>query len=320
MGCGVPSPGELMDAGAKSCPNCPVCGGADVDRIGRLPDTNLFAGRFLDSTLTGGCLYRCKNCHIRFRFPIEDAEIYAALYDNQDTLAWPADPERPDWDRVIRYVTEHRTEGSVLDFGCYTGGLLARFGAAYERYGVEVNRAAAMEASNNTNRRVFASAEEIPEQQRFDVITACDVVEHMTNPAQLIGKLVSLLSDDGILIVTTGDGDNPLWNRFGANWWYCYYPEHLTFISKAWLDHVCGDLGASILYWEKFRYCSLSGVSRPFHVGLTYLYGWFPSVYLTLRRRFDKLRNRQGTTSVTGVGVSDDHLFVVLGKSVREQG
>jgi len=299
-------------------PRCPACKQDESIRIGRLPDSNLFAGVFLDRVLAGGSLYRCCVCNLKFRHPVGDAAVHEVLYDNQHTLAWPANSARPDWELIAQYVSEHKTTGRVLDFGCYTGGLLARLGDIYERYGIEINRAAAAEATKVTGHPIFSSIDEIPERLRFDVILACDVVEHMTNPTVLIEKLGSLLSEKGILIVTTGDSENSLWNRFGANWWYCFYPEHISFISRTWLVRISENLGLSLLHCESFKYANLKPASKPIHIALTYAYGWFPGLYLKLRKLIDALRGRPGTRSVTGMGVSDDHLFAVLGSS-REQ-
>ena len=293
-------------------PQCPTCSSSETVRLGKLPDSNLFAGVFLDHVLAGGSLYRCGGCYLKFRHPVDTPTAYEALYDNQETLAWPADIERPDWERVVEYLSSNRPNGRILDFGCYTGGLLARLGDSFERYGVEINRAAASEASKVSGNPTFSSIEEIPPELRFDVVVACDVIEHMTNPIETIRQLGALLSENGALILTTGDGENRLWNRFGANWWYCFFPEHISFISERWLKHNAKTLSLSPVHSETFRYCKLNPVARPVHVALTYFYGWFPDLYLKLRRSVDKRRGRQGTTSVTGVGVSEDHLFAVL--------
>ena len=204
-----------MNAG----PPCPACSSTETVRLGELPDVNLFAGMFLDHNLAGGSLFRCGACYLKFRHPTDTSTAYETLYDNQETLAWPTEETRPDWDLVARYVSRHRPTGRVLDFGCYTGGLLARLGDSYERYGLEINRAAAAEASRVTGNPTYSSMDEIPAQLRFDVVVACDVIEHMTNPVETIGQLGALLSEQGIVILTTGDGENRLWNRFGANWW-----------------------------------------------------------------------------------------------------
>ena len=163
-------------------PQCPACASSETVRLGKLPDSNLFAGVFLDHILDGGSLYRCDDCYLKFRHPTDTPAAYETLYDNQETLAWPTDEERPDWDRVVRYLSGQRPDGRILDFGCYTGGLLARLGDSYDRYGVEINQAAASEASRITGNPTFSSTDEIPAQLTFDAVVACDVIEHMTNP------------------------------------------------------------------------------------------------------------------------------------------
>lgn len=299
-------------------PCCPSCAKDETVRIGKLPDSNLFAGVFLDRDLAGGSLYKCKICSLTFRYPIDDAMTHEELYDNQKTLTWSLQSERPDWELIARHVSEHKTRGRVLDFGCYTGGLLALLEGEYERYGIEINRAAAAEAAKIAGRPIFSSVEEVPEQLRFDVIIACDVVEHMVDPVSIIRELGHLLSENGILILTTGDSENSLWNRFGANWWYCYFPEHISFISKTWLDLNAENLGLSLLHCETFKYAELKPAAKPIHVALTYFYGWFPDLYLRLRKFTDTLRGKPGTNSVTGVGVTDDHLIAIM-SSGRQQ-
>jgi SAM-dependent methyltransferase len=299
-------------------PHCPACTNVQTVRLGKLPDSNLFAGTFIDRVLDGGSLYRCKKCTLKFRYPIDDAAIYDSLYDNRNTLTWPANAQRPDWELIVQYLSEHQASGRILDFGCYTGGLLERLGDTYDRYGVEINHAAAAAASRITGRPTFASIDEISGQLRFDAILVCDVVEHMVNPGDILERLGMLLSENGILILTTGDSENPLWNRFGANWWYCYYPEHISFISETWLQRNSEELGLAMEHCETFRYTSLKPTARPIHIALTYFYGWFPNIYLILRKVIDSLRGKPGTSSVTGVGVSDDHLIAVL-RSNRKQ-
>ncbi|MDX1516533.1 MAG: class I SAM-dependent methyltransferase [Woeseiaceae bacterium] len=296
-------------------PACPCCGSGEAAQIGKLPDINLFAGVHLDGALDGGYLYRCRRCHLKFRHPLLSADAYAALYDNEETSSWPADEARPDWERITSYLDRHRSGGRVLDFGCYTGGLLARLGAGYERFGVEINKSAARLASQHADCPVWTSLAGIPPDRRFDIIVTCDVVEHVENPADTIGQLLRYLEDDGILVITTGDGDNRLFNRYGANWWYCFYPEHIAFISKPWLDARGPGTGFRVEHVENFYYCEIGTLERPLHLALTVFYGRLPRTYLALRRAFDRLRGRPGITSVTGVGVTDDHLLIVLAKA-----
>jgi 2-polyprenyl-3-methyl-5-hydroxy-6-metoxy-1,4-benzoquinol methylase len=281
--------------------------------LGKLPDSRWFAGKHLAHALPGGDLYRCDHCLLKFRYPVHRVEIYKELYDNAAIATWPADTARPDWDLISGHILEWLPQGgSVLDFGCYSGGLLARLGSAYERYGVEINRAAAAVASERIRGRVWPSIDDLPTNLRFDVVVVADVVEHVENPAELIHKLTALLSDHGILIVTTGDADNFLWNRFGANWWYCFYPEHIAFLSKSWLQYFSQRAGLVIVRCETFRYCKQSVIRRSVGFLFTCCYGWFPAAYLRLGGLLKEMLGRPGIKSVPGNGVSADHLFLVL--------
>lgn len=296
---------------------CPCCDGTDVSVIGKLPDCSLFAGKRLEQPLPGGVLYRCRHCHLKFRFPMHDTAIYERLYDNATVSTWPSDTNRVDWNLITNLVLEHLPQGGrVLDFGCYTGGLLARLAPAYERYGVEINHTAATVASNKANARIWSTVDDIPSELRFDVVIAADVVEHMTNPLSLIDKLVALLTNRGILIITTGDADNSLWNRFGANWWYCFFHEHVTFLSKGWFEYLAQENGLSILRYQVFRYSRRAAVHRAIDAMFMYFYGWFPAVYLRLANTMNKALGRPPIASVSGNGVTADHFLIVLSRKV----
>jgi SAM-dependent methyltransferase len=235
-----------------------------------------------------------------------------------DTTTWQADASRPDWELVTTYVSQTQTQGAkVLDFGCYTGGLLEQLGPQYQRYGIEINRGAAAAASQHIGQNVWSSVDEIPSGLQFDAVIATDVVEHVTNPLLLIEQLSSRLSDNGLLIITTGDADNYLWNRFGANWWYCFYPDHISFLSRSWLDHVSDVAAVSVVNCESFRYHNSGLVHRFLDLVFVYWYGWFPSTFLHFGRLLSKLRGRPALTSLPGVGVSRDHLFIVLRKAAK---
>jgi 2-polyprenyl-3-methyl-5-hydroxy-6-metoxy-1,4-benzoquinol methylase len=293
----------------------------EVTLVGKLQDSHWFAGKYLTTSFSGNNLYQCRHCHLKFKYPLLDAASYQQLYDNASISNWSADTIRPDWDLIIGHILAHlRQGGRVLDFGCYTGGLLARLGSAYERYGLEINRAAADVASKELCRRIWTSIDDIPGGLRFDVVIAADVVEHVPDPIGLIDELTKLLDNDGILIITTGDADNYLWNRFGANWWYCFYPEHIVFLSKAWLGYLFRRTGLTITHCESFRYCRKSAINRIVDTVLTYGYGWFPVAYVRLGRLLKKILARPEMTSVPGCGISADHLFIVLTRGLKHEG
>ena len=297
---------------------CPCCESKELFEIGKLPDSQWFAGTRLEQPLPGGWLYRCRNCHLKFRNPVQTADVYAQLSDNAATTTWSGETVRADWDLISAYIAKTLPHGgNVLDFGCYTGGLLAQLGTRYQRFGIEVNRDAADITSKNIGHNVWSSVAELGDEFRFDVIILADVIEHMTDPLLLVRQLTAKLSDNGVLLVTTGDADNSLWNGFGANWWYCFYPEHIVFASVAWLRYVSEVAGVTVVDCETFRYFNLSLPRRILDVMQTYFYGTFPTAFLSLVRLLRKMLGRPDTTSIPGAGLTRDHLFVVLSRAAK---
>ena len=48
---------------------CPTCYSTDVAWIGKIPASNRFAGKELEEPLGRSGLYKCKVCHLWFRYP-----------------------------------------------------------------------------------------------------------------------------------------------------------------------------------------------------------------------------------------------------------
>lgn len=298
-------------------PLCPCCGADDVNLLGRLPNSEWFAGRHLSHPLSGGCLYRCSGCRLKFRYPIETADTYDALYDNAETGTWPTVVSRTDWELILAQIKRLVPNGgNILDFGCYTGGLLSQLDRRYKRFGVEVNRDAARIAERDGGARVWPTIHEIPLEQRFDVIVMSDVVEHVPNPVALFEALSTRMANGGVILVTTGDADAPLWNLFGANWWYCFYPEHIAFISLVWARKTLCTQGWSILRHLRFRHGRLGTFRRLANFALACVYGMAPRTYFRAMTGLKAYTGRASVTSVPGNGVSADHLLLVL---CREQ-
>jgi SAM-dependent methyltransferase len=315
----VNAPAPALASGSAG-PRCPDCGSARLRSLGALPDVAYFAGRRLAAPLAGGALMQCRDCDLRFRHPALAGAAYAALYDNAELGAWAAGPLRKD-QRLVQEVVQEVVEGvartgagpaRVLDFGCYTGDFLAALPSALHKAGVEVNAAAAAVAARRSGARVVAALDALPPAMRFDVIVAMDVIEHVPSPQALLTQLLDRLASGGSLVITTGDGGNALWRLLGARWWYCYYPEHIAFVSARWLAYHVPRMGARVRRVERFNYLERT---RP-----GALDRWRALVKYLLRpgrhaaRRARALAEEGRDPGVPGIGLTRDHLRVVLTK------
>jgi SAM-dependent methyltransferase len=300
--------------------NCPDCGCDDLRRLGALPDVAFFAGSRLEQPLPGGQLMHCTRCDLRFRHPHLGSATYDKLYDNARADTWVAGSLRVDQRLVqalaqgaVREPAERAGDAPrVLDFGCYAGDLLASLPAGFHKFGVEVNATAGARAASRAGARVERDLDHFASDLRFELIVAMDVIEHVPSPRALMKRLVERLAPGGRLVITTGDGASWLWRLLGARWWYCYFPEHIAFISRRWLRYHAVALGVSVQQARTFNY--LDRAERP-----RFVRGWKalsryvrkPADYALQQQRHSA---QHGTDlGVPGIGLTRDHLLLVVG-------
>jgi SAM-dependent methyltransferase len=299
-------------------PACASCAADDSQRIGVLPPVSVFAGRQLPDALPPSSLYRCSNCGLLFRYPILTACEYDSLYAHAQTACWVDDPARMDWSLIAEHLERHAPVGaSVLDFGCHTGGLLKRLGSRYARTGIEVNEAAARLAKDKTGAKVVAGLAALPPGERFDYATAVDTIEHFADPGRVIASLLDALKPGGTLLVTTGDSENRLWRIAGARWWYCFYPEHLAFISERWLRDWLRRSGRDARLQEarRFRHMRLSPMRFALQACMVLPFLAAPSAYAWLLGRLRRALGRDGAVYPPGAGLARDHILLVIRKT-----
>lgn len=285
---------------------CPDCGSPEVRSLGALPDVAFFAGRRLQAPLPGGRLLHCRACDLRFRHPLRDD--YDRLYDNEAVDAWAPGALRPDQRRVLELIEQRSEARSVLDYGCYTGEFLARLPMHLQRHGVEISAAAGAVAEQRAGARVTRTLAQQPPGQRFDLIVAMDVIEHVPSPRRLLAELLERLSEGGLLVVTTGDGGHPLFRLAGPRWWYCYYPEHITFISRRWLQAHVAPCGGRLLAAESFDYLEATSRAQRWRAWLKYLAR--PAHHA--RKRQAQLQRTGIDPGVPGIGLGRDHMLVAI--------
>jgi O-antigen biosynthesis protein len=98
---------------------------------------------------------------------------------------------------------------NVLEFGCATGYMseVLRQRRRATVTGIEISEAAAEVARARANRVVVGDAETLDfgdafSSERFDAILFADVLEHLRDPATLLGRVRPLLSDRGAVIAS----------------------------------------------------------------------------------------------------------------------
>jgi SAM-dependent methyltransferase len=299
-----------------SAPACRVCRSEEVEDLGALPDVDYFAGRSVGMPLPGGRLWRCRGCHFVFRHPVLTDDDYARLYREGTAEVWAVSrQDREDFKLVAEYLT--RVNGSkgadILDVGCYTGQLLTSLPALYRKYGVEPSVAAARIASERGAVIVADTVRHLGGlTQQFDIITACDVIEHVIDPVAFLATLSDRIRENGRILISTGNADAWLWRVAGSRFWYCYYPEHISFVGPRTLPAVAARCGLELADLISFNYTRWGSLPRVRALAGALLYGASPAVYHFLRGR---ARDDISQFNPPGCGATRDHLLCVFSKS-----
>lgn len=243
-------------AGAPAEPACRQCGSGGLHPMGPLPPATVFAGQPLEPPWPGGDLYRCGRCGLGQRHPVRPQAEYDRLYAAAPTGVWASADLRPDQRRVkARIEADRPLGGAVLDVGCYDGRLLAALAPHHARFGVEASDAAAAQARRQGVAIVARRVDELDAVARtFDVVCAVDVIEHLPDPRAFVATLARRVAPGGLLLLSTGALDTPAWRWAGGAYWYCGFPEHLSFVSAAWARRVAAELGLVAEHVERFAY------------------------------------------------------------------
>jgi len=100
---------------------------------------------------------------------------------------------------------------AILDAGCGSGALLNELNKRYpgrELTVVDLSQTAIKYARKNMPDILFEVKNifKITAEKKYDIIFCAEVLEHLLNPALALKKLSSLISNDGVLILTVPDG------------------------------------------------------------------------------------------------------------------
>jgi 2-polyprenyl-3-methyl-5-hydroxy-6-metoxy-1,4-benzoquinol methylase len=201
-------------------------------------------------------VYFCAGCGCEFLEPQPDdaelAEIYDAEYflgdhdeaSDQRVAALKSASAALYLDRLATVL--NGTGKRLLEIGCGTGDfLLAAQSRSLEVNGVEFSPVSVVTA----NRRLGA---ELVQQgtienasfprQHFDVIAACDVIEHTRSPKEFLARAYSLLRPGGVIFLVTPSLDS-LSRKLLGNRWMEYKVEHLFYFGQKSLARLLIDAG-----------------------------------------------------------------------------
>jgi len=196
--------------------------------------TSRLHGRFFQ-------VVECTNCHLRTLFPLPPAatiiDAYASVTDENYFVIEPA--RTTAFTKLLqRLEKDVPPPAKLLDIGCYTGlfPYLAQQ-RGYEAYGIEPSAwASAIAQRRLPPGRIHHGCLDTANvaTASFDLISAWDVIEHVTDPKKEIELMADLLKPGGWLVMSTMASDALLVKILGARWpWYM--PMHVFYFTPTTL-------------------------------------------------------------------------------------
>jgi SAM-dependent methyltransferase len=223
---------------------CKVCGAPSPETF-RIPRSKKTGHPIPD--LPNDCIYyECSECGFCFS-TILDSEDHTDIYDESYWI-----DQDPDWrgrvSETLRLVLlanqlaqrpPDRLE--ILDFGCGMGTFVeaCRKDLQINAWGTDIIRPK------------FGMDYFLPKVDRkFDVVVACEVLEHVPTPVETFKTIRGMLNPGGVFVFQTAEYDR----RAGRNWWYVGPDNgHISLYSRCALDRLFEQLaGRSRLMWRDY--------------------------------------------------------------------
>ena len=193
MSFGMQSAHEVDKTPALALEGCPLCAAPAFKNVRREPE---------------GQLVQCEDCEFLYVWPRPTGEELKALYDqyfSHSGLASALSFRTPVFVQCLRELERlHLTGSRLLDVGCGTGEFVAHaISCGWDAAGIESSAMAAqfarLEKGLPVDQAVLKTAPFPPES--FDVITLLDVLEHLLDPREELGRIYGLLKPGGVTVV-----------------------------------------------------------------------------------------------------------------------
>jgi 2-polyprenyl-3-methyl-5-hydroxy-6-metoxy-1,4-benzoquinol methylase len=253
-----------------SAPPCLACGATDSSRWARAHDIEY-------RTTTDEFDYReCRACGVLFIDPVPEsrlAEIYPSnYYSYQAPGSSPVNALKSLLDRrFFRSILQRfaKADLSVLDVGGGAGWELS----ALKRSDARVSRTQVVDLDPGARELALANGhqyfcgriEQFESRERFDLILLLNLIEHVSDPRQVLTKVSQLLSADGVVLIKT-----PNWQALdarifrNASWAGLHCPRHwvlFTLESFRALAESCGLTVHSASYTQGAPFWAASSLA-----------------------------------------------------------
>ncbi|MFC1807241.1 class I SAM-dependent methyltransferase [Candidatus Omnitrophota bacterium] len=245
--------------GWKDVDNCPVC---------------FATARRQEFFKFGTEVVCCKKCSLRYaaKIPVSTEDIYSdegylptAIESYMKNVFYRKERFGKERVELISQQIGSPRGKRLLDIGCGTGWFLeVAKECEFDVYGQELGKGLANWTSERLGIRIFnKSISGLSTEIKFDVITMFDLLEHVSDPLQLILNCKNLLNKDGIIVVFTPNFDSLSIHIMREHSNIIAPAEHLTYFTKKSAEVLAQKTNLNLTY---YRTCGIDlGDLKSYH-------------------------------------------------------
>lgn len=193
-------------------------------------------------------LVRCRRCGFQYVNPRLRGDLILTSYMEGEDPAYVSQLEARERTFAASLREIERLSGStgrLLDIGTAAGAFVkAAADRGWDAEGCEPNRWLAAWGARHYGLRIRQGSvfDQRYEPDTFDVVTLWDVIEHTTNPREMLDHCRTLLKPGGVLIVNYPDIGSWIARLLGRRWLFLT-SVHLYYFTRATMRQMLEDRG-----------------------------------------------------------------------------
>ena len=205
---------------------------------------------------------QCTKCDLIFVNPLPDTDDLIKMYpvEYQGNLAIAASGA---YNSLFSQIQSKGKYSSILDYGCGGGRFVVEaLEKGYSVTGAEYNPDLVANLSKTFTKASFLTIDDFYKSDaKYDIIFLSNVLEHLTNPKEIMLKLRERVSENGLFVL-----EGPVENNFNLTLFTrkiiffirknffgkkaSHTPTHILYANRKNQEQFLKDIGLTTLYYE----------------------------------------------------------------------
>jgi len=243
--------------------NCNLCKSKDLKTIhpSTIPKTD--STKFSIACTSAGHgeyyqLVKCNQCRLYFSSPRPGAADLVSEYSklSDDIYKQELAGRIRTFQKSLNNLLKYKSNGSLLDVGCSIGVFLSEAKKkGFKVFGIEPSSWAVKKAKTlfklSIKQGTYKQVSKF--NQKFDVVTLWDVIEHVDDPLDMLKKCKSVLKPNGVLAFSTVDIGSFYAKLMGKKWpWLMRM--HIYYFDKQSIRLYLKKAGLELISLKKYHH------------------------------------------------------------------